>query len=595
MRIVFSRYRPYLKYLKPLRWYLLGGVLAGLVYAVASGAGLPLAAKVVLPLLFEDDSGSGAGAEDSGGETLEWFLGLFQSQLADLERETVVLIACAWLPAMFFLRAIGGYLNSYWITYCGYKLVEQLRDDVFVKLQALPVGFFQKHQSGDLLARITGDAEMLRTTMARIAQDLIKQPATLISALGILLYEAFQNEGATLVLFSILSIPICIIPLRIISRRLKKKAKALQAQSGALVGMLAETLQAPLEVRAYNLEGKFAGQFRTKVAEIVRSSMKMVQYQQMISPAVEVVAVSGLTVALYLGAQKADMTLSSFMVIAFAIFQCYEPIKKIGSLHSLLKQGEASIDRLEAITGEPDPQPECESARVPEVVRGELELRGVTFGYDPEEPVLKDISLKIKEGECVALVGPSGGGKSTFFSLLPRFYDVDSGDVLVSGLRVQDWKRKALRDQIAIVLQTPILFSGTIRENIELGRPGATFAEVQEAAQRADADRFIQTLPEGYETLVSEKGTSLSGGQRQRVSIARAFLKDAPILLLDEATSALDNESEARIQERLKELVKGRTTLLIAHRLSTTAIADRVVEIDNGRIVGERKGGGARP
>ena len=326
--------------------------------------------------------------------------------------------------------------------------------------------------------------------------------------------------------------------------------------------------------------------FSEKVNELIHYSMKVIKYRQFISPAVEVVAVSGFTLALYLGVGK-NLTLESFMAIGVALYMTYDPVKKLGNVNSLLKQGEAALDRIESIFEAKDELVDSPSASVPASFEGRLEFSDVRFSYGKDE-ILKGVTTSVKAGECVALIGPSGAGKSTFFQLIPRFYDVTSGSVSISGLDVREWKKKELRDHIAVVSQTSILFSGTIRENILLGRAGATEAEVEDAARKANAHDFILEQEFGYETAVSEKGTSLSGGQRQRVAIARAFLKDAPILLLDEATSALDNESEAKIQEALSQLVKGRTTLLIAHRLSTTKIADRVIEFDRGQIISER-------
>ena len=281
------------------------------------------------------------------------------------------------------------------------------------------------------------------------------------------------------------------------------------------------------------------------------------------------------------------MKLSSFMAIAMALYLCYEPVKKLGNIQSHLKQADVSLSRLEEISLAVDSVNEPESPKRPEEFVSEIRLNGVEFGYGGES-VLRGIDLAIKPGECVALIGPSGGGKSSLFNLIPRFYDAVAGQVMVSGIDVRDWKKSELRDYIALVAQSALLFQGTIRENIRMGRPGATDAEIEDAARMANAHDFILKQEGGYDTPVSEMGRSLSGGQRQRIAIARAFLKDAPILLLDEATSALDNESEAAIQRELAALIKGRTTLLIAHRLSTTKIANRVIELDQGQIVSER-------
>jgi len=341
-----------------------------------------------------------------------------------------------------------------------------------------------------------------------------------------------------------------------------------------------------MEVRAYNLEESIVTRFRKRVSDIVKYSMKVVKYRQLISPSVEFVSVVGLTIAIYIGA-KNGMTLSGFMAIAMALYLSYEPVKKLGKIQSLFKEGEASLERLEEISLAVDTLPDPSDPKVPTPFVSEVSFENITFKYG-EELVLKGVDLKVASGECLALIGPSGSGKSTLFNLIPRFYDVASGSVKVSGQDVKKWAKKDLRDKIALVSQTSVLFSGTIKENILLGRPGASDFEVKDAARRANAHDFITEQEQGYDTEVSEKGTSLSGGQRQRVAIARAFLKDAPILLLDEATSALDNESESLIQESLGELVKGRTTLLIAHRLSTTKIANRVIELDQGVIISER-------
>jgi subfamily B ATP-binding cassette protein MsbA len=564
-----------------VKWHFAGSVAAGLVYAAATGAGLPLAAKVVFPLIFEDDQG-GAADDSKPNFVVDWLQDWFSSLPADW----LLVAACAWLPLMFFFRAVGGFINTYLISYCGFRFLEQIRDEVFCKLQSLPLAFFQKHQGGDLLARLVGDAEIVRGTVGKVAVDLIKQPATLIAALFVLVMEAVTTEGTALVLFAILSIPICIFPLRAIAKKLGKKAKSLQASAGDLSGQISESIQAPMEIRAYNLQEAIVQKFRNRVKGIIRYSMKVVKYKQMISPVVEFVSVVGLTIAIYLGAQQ-GMKLSGFMTIAMALYLCYEPVKKLGAIQGHLKQAEVSLDRLEEISLAVDSLEDPKSPVRPKEFSSEIVFNDVVFGYGSED-ILKGLTLTIQPGECVALIGPSGGGKSSLFNLIPRFYDVRSGRISVSGIDVKEWSKSELREQIAVVSQTAILFQGTIKENILLGRPDASDAEVEEAARKANAHEFILKQDSGYETAVSEMGRSLSGGQRQRVAIARAFLKDAPILLLDEATSALDNESEAVIQKELSDLVKGRTTLLIAHRLSTTKIASRVIELDQGEIISER-------
>jgi len=578
-----KRYLPYLKLFKPVRWHLIGGIIAGLLFAVATGAGVPLATKTVFPLIFPSESSRAGGQEQAN-----WLVEAIAGILGDVERDVIVIIACFWLPGMFFFRAVFGFLNGYLISYCGFRVLEVIRRDVFVKLQHLPISFFDRHQSGDLVARLVGDAELLRFVITRISQDVIKQPAVLIAALGFLVTEAIRHEGTFIVLISVLTIPLCVMPLQAIAKKMGKKARSLQENAGDLSGQIAETLQAPMEIRAYNLQERVIDRFHQTVAQIIRYSMKVIKYRLFVSPSVEFIAVLGLTIALIIGAQADDvMSLEQFIAIALALHLSYEPIKKLGEIHSLMKQGEAALDRLEEVLHTSDQVREAKNPKRPEVFRAEIALDQVRFAYGEEE-ILKGISTTIQPGECVAVIGPSGAGKSSLFKLIPRFYDVTSGSVKVSGIDVRDWSKKELRDHVAVVSQSPILFKGTIRENILLGRPDATEQEMIASAKRANAHDFILSQKSGYDTNISEQGASLSGGQRQRIAIARAFLKDAPILLLDEATSALDNESEAKIQESLAELVKNRTTLMIAHRLTTTRIANRVLEVEQGEIVSER-------
>lgn len=352
-----------------------------------------------------------------------------------------------------------------------------------------------------------------------------------------------------------------------------------------MTATLSETLQAPLEIRAYNLESRQISEFRRRTSSMLKVTMKVTKYRQAIAPSIEFVAASGVAVALYWGVRE-GMSHKSFMGLITALFVCYEPIKKLGLIHSLLKQGDAALDRINFIAHEPDPLADAESPKPFRPPSKEISFENLTFAYD-EEPVLKELAVRIPVGQVVALVGPSGAGKSTFAHLIPRFYDPQAGGIHFDGVDIRDFAKKDLRNSIAVVPQMPSLFLGSIAENIRIGRETATDAEVVEAARRANADEFIQSLPDGYQTQVGERGDLLSGGQRQRIAIARAFLKNAPILILDEATSALDSESEGMIQQALAALVKGRTTFIIAHRYSTITIADRVLVFQQGRIVAD--------
>ncbi len=568
------RHLHYYKYLWPVRWQFALGVFAGLIYALASGAGMPMMLKVVFPVIFKE-----------GGGSHEWYYVWMREHLGDISQQRLVLITCLWLPLVFAIRSAADFVNAYFIQFAGQRVLEDIRVDLFVKLQSLPLSFFKKNTSGDLLARLMSDTALLRQMVANVSSDLIKQPVTLLGALGYLIYNAYTSDSFFIALIAIVTIPACVLVIRSAGNKLAKRARALQNQGGTLTAALSESLQAPLEIRAYNLEERQISVFKKRIHEIFKLGMKVVKYRQAISPVIETVSAVGFAFALYLGVSK-GMKQSDFMAMGAALFVAVDAIKKLGMVNSLLRQAGASIERIEYISNEPDTISDPVAPRSFSAPQEAIRFQNLSFAYG-EERVLKEISLLIPVGQVVALVGPSGAGKSTFAHLIPRFYDPQSGGILFDGVDIREFRKKDLRGAIAVVPQMPSLFFGTIASNIRVGRENATDEQVTEAARRAHADEFIRSLPQGYETEVGERGDLLSGGQRQRIAIARAFLKDAPILILDEATSALDSESEAMVQQALAALVKGRTTFIIAHRYSTITIADRVLVFQQGRIVAD--------
>jgi ATP-binding cassette, subfamily B, bacterial MsbA len=568
-------YRPFFKHLRGVRLPFALGLLSGLIYALASAVGMPLMVEGVFPLVFDEP-----GAADKAH--IAWL----RRQLGEVERDVLLITACLWIPLVFLVRAVAAYANAYWIQFCGLRVVEEIRLDLFRRLQELPLGFFRRHQSGDLLARLMNDTELLRQVVTQGANDLIRQPATLAGALGYLGYKAWTDRSFFVALIAMVTVPVCVYVIRKAGKKLASRALALQERGGDLSASLAESLQSPLEIRAYNMQERQITLFAGQVRQLLRLSMKVVKYRQAISPSIEVVAALGFAVALFLGVRE-GMTQSSFMALATALFMCYEPIKKLGMLNSMLKQADASIHRVNGILEATD---SLDDPAVPLPFRApvrSIHFAKLHFAYRSGEDVLHDIDVEIPIGQCVALIGPSGAGKTTFASLVPRFYDPRAGALCFDGVDIRRYAQRDLREAIAVVPQMPALFSGTILENIRIGRPDASDSQVREAARKAHAEDFILGLPEGYETRVGERGDLLSGGQRQRIAIARAFLKDAPILILDEATSALDTESESMIQQALAGLVRGRTTLIIAHRFSTIRVADRILVFQGGRIIAD--------
>ena len=581
------RYRRHFHHLRPARWHLIGGVLAGLVFAISTGAGLPAVMNYLLPIFFNEQE----KIEPRVVEIAIWLFG--QENYV----RSLLITACIGLPLVFLVRGVASFLNRYWVNQAGFVVLEGVRLQAYTRLLGLPLAFFSRNPAGDLNARLMADTEKIRSVVVAVSSDVITQPLTLLSALGYLTYHSFDNRSVLFALIAMVSVPLCIIPIRMAARKLVRRSRELAQKGGELSSVSIETLQSPLEIQAYNLQERQRDRFVVRIREILRLSLKTIKYQAAVTPAIEFISVCGFVAALYFGT-KNGLTFHAFVSLATALYLSYAPVKKLSALHATIKIGEASLDRLEYVLDAPDTVPQPLVAR--SVPAGPLALafEDVRFAYAPRSgdspapgstppAALDGVSLHAAPGETIALVGASGAGKSTFVTLIPRFYDPGSGRITLGGVDLRELDKSALRECVAVVPQQPLLFNASFAENIRMGRLSATDAEVEQAARRAHAHDFITSQTRGYATLVGERGGALSGGQRQRIAIARAFLKNAPILILDEATSALDSESEAAIQEALRELVKGRLTFMIAHRFSSIRHATRILVFEKGRIVAD--------
>ena len=569
---------PYYKYLKPVWWKFALGVLFGIIFSVSSGLGLPVMAETVFPVLF--------GSPDKAPD---WLRGIVDRWFGNDIQGGFLILCCMFLPLMMGIRAVSAVGNGYFMTYSGIYVVQAIQIAVFKKVQSMPLAFFQKNKTGELMASIMGYPAQIKGVVVDMSNDLVKQPLTLLSACSFLIYKSFVSESFFVSIIGLLSVPALVFPIRRIGIYVAKRSKQLVAQGESLNSATIESVQSPLEIRAYNLEATQVQRFVERLKDIFKLSMKSTRMNLLISPSIEFVSACGIGLSLYLGV-KSGMGQGEFLALIMALYMAYSPIKKLGNIHGALKSLEAPLNRLESVLAEPDTVPESPNpVNLPEKVRGEIVFKNVSFDYLPDKPVLKNVSVHIEAGESVGLVGQSGAGKTSFVNLIPRFYDVTTGSIEIDGVDVRNLRLKDLRNQIAYVPQMPMLFNDTVGNNILIGKPGASESELIKAARQANALEFIESLPDGFDTVLSERGNSLSGGQRQRIAIARAFLKNAPILILDEATSALDNQSDQLIQEALTRLAENRTTLIIAHRMATLKDVERRLYFEGGEIRGDGK------
>lgn len=562
------------RFLMPHLFWLLISIVTGIVAAAASGLGIPFMVKFVFPVVFHQS-----------GQPEPQLLELVPS-LKSLSNNTLLLYACASLPFIFLIRGVAMWLNSVVVNILGLRILESLRVTVFHHVQQLPLSFLEGRRKGDIVSRIVSDSHNVQTVLSHISNDLVKQPITCLCALLAFIY-LLVSVGRWEIFLVMLFIALAAWPIIIFGKRISEKAKRAQDNLGELNSVVQQNLETQREVRAYALEERQIADFDSVSDGYCRNSVKLVKYQRSIIPIMETVTAFALSFLLVCGS-LCGMSLSDFMALAAALFFTFDSMKRAGMAYNRLNEAQGAMTRLAEVLDEPntiaDP---ANPVKLPERVKGDITFRNVTFAYDTGKAVLRNVDVHIPAGQIVGLVGPSGAGKTTFASLLPRFYEVTEGAVLVDGVDVRDVTRHDLREQLSIVGQQALLFAGTIRENILLGRRTATDDEIMAAADAARVSAFLPGQPNGMDTVLGQGGAGLSGGQRQRVAIARAFVKDAPILILDEATASLDAESEREIQEELDKLAEGRTTLIVAHRFSTLRNAHRILVFDHGVIVGD--------
>lgn len=566
----------------PQRLRLALGVGAGIIFAV-SNALLMFSVKLTCDLLFP--AGADGPLTQFPDRLRRLLPGLEELVNSWLQSESALLrlALIATIPTAMFLRLLGSYGNFYYLCRAANQVVHELRTAIFNHLLKLPVGYFTSARTGDLISRIISDTESLKTVIQTSLGTLIKEPLTIGVLAGFLILMQPQLTAISLIVF-----PLCVVPVIIYGRKVRKAARATLIGMAQLSDTMQEAFTGQRVLKAYNLEGEFSRRFKAASEQIVHQIMKTVRGAEIPSVLVEFAGAVGVALVflfvLRYRDQGGSMSAGDFFSFIGAVFLLYQPAKNLSRFYGQLQQAQAASDRIDDVLHTPVDIADPPSPRPLAAAGAEVHFDQVSFSYG-DRPAVIDIDLTIRPGHLVALVGASGSGKTTLTSLLLRFYDPQTGAVRIGGVDLRDVSARDLREQIAVVTQETILFNDTIQANVRLGRPAATDAEVEEAARAAQAHDFILEKPDGYQFVIGERGASLSGGQRQRLAIARALLRNAPILILDEATNALDAESERAVQLALETLMKGRTTLCVAHRLSTIQHADRIVVLEHGRIV----------
>jgi len=485
--------------------------------------------------------------------------------------------------AVYVVRALMQFVRSYAAHVAGWHVVADVRNQVYRHLQRLSLRFYEDKQTGQLMSRTVNDSDLLEQLVAHAIPDVLVNVLMLIGVTAVLMSMSWK-----LAVLSMMPIPLIVLAMRGFARFVRPAFRQRQIELGELNAALNDNISGIREIQAFTREETEADRVWDRIVRYRDSLLRALRLMAVFHPSVEFTSALGTIVLIYFGGRlMLDGALPVADLVAYFLYLelLYQPVRALSNVWESIQQALAGADRIsELLEQEPDVAERPHAIELAERAEGMIRFEDVSFRYSVGDMVLEHIDLEVPAGSVVALVGPTGVGKTTLSMLIPRFYDVTDGTVCLDGRDVRDFTLETLRRQISIVLQDVFLFHGTVRENILFGRPTASDDEMMAAAQVANAHEFIEGLPEGYETMIGERGVKLSGGQRQRLAIARAVLKDAPILILDEATSSVDTETELLIQQALERLMVGRTTVVIAHRLSTIRTADRIVVLQDGRI-----------
>lgn len=501
-----------------------------------------------------------------------------------VQKDTFMLyIIAISIVVIFIIRGLFFYGQSYLMSWVGQKVVIGIRGEIFRKLQRLSLAFYDKNKTGTIMSYVTNDVAALQTAMVEKAVELVTEGLMLIGSIVAMLWLDWK-----LTLFTFCTFPVVLWFMDYFGKKIRKNGGEIQECTAELTSVLQETVSSARVIKSFVREDYEIDRFDNQNKENFYANMKNIKLNALLTPTVEFVAAVGVTVVMWYGGRSVidgDITAGALVTFLVYAVNIANPIKRLTKVAASIQKALAAGDRVFGILDLPEAIKEIPNAKVLPPVNGKVEFDNVKFSYNPQEEVLDGLSFTVNPGEVIAIVGPSGAGKSTIAGLLPRFYDVTGGDIRIDGYSIKDVTLDSLRGQVGIVPQETMLFNGSVYDNILYGRLDATPDEVKAAAKAANADEFISQLPQGYATMLGDRGVNISGGQRQRISIARAILKNPRILILDEATSALDTESERVVQDALDRLMIGRTSFVIAHRLSTIKNADKILVLEHGALV----------
>lgn len=549
--------KQYLRLLEHLRPYKFRLCVAAICTALAS------AGTVVLPWIIKD---------------------LVDQVLSEKDAEKLTYIALS-VVVIFLFRGFFFYGQSYLISYVGQRVVIDIRREVFKKIQRLSMAFYDKNKTGTIMSYVTNDVNALQTGLVDNIVEMITEGVILVASIVAMIYLDWK-----LFLFSLCTFPVVIMFIDFFGKKIRASGSRIQGATADLTSILQEVVSSARVIKSFVREAYEIDRFEAQNMHNFRAQMKYVKLSATLTPTIEFVAAIGVTMILWFGGNSViDGDITAGALVAFLTYavNISNPIKRLSKVIANIQRALAAADRVFDVLDLTELIQNKPNAQVLPHVKGNVSFNNVSFAYNTDEPILDNVSFSATPGQVVALVGPSGAGKSTVASLLPRFYDVTGGSIVIDGLDIREVTMESLREQVGIVPQETMLFNGSVYDNILYGRLDATEEEVMAASKAANAHNFITELPNGYDTQLGDRGVNISGGQRQRIAIARAILKNPQILILDEATSALDTESERVVQEALDRLMVGRTSFVIAHRLSTIKNADKILVMEKGKIVEE--------